>query len=366
MTLPNGTDEMSKGTFMIKGLKLMTDKKGANNVIEATFQGDIIETITSKIAKVQDYSISLVANPDKKAYAGESTLVNFSLEEAVADSMIKERELDITFNGGVNLALNSKDKVEVSLNNETKFYDPIYKEEKVIGFSVPSIDNELLKQNLAVKVNTSLVESEGQVNVTVAGRALGDKELTQPVLQVKKPVDVAIDPIALEVFMKIGDVNLEVKTTAVFTINKNIYSVNNQAKTMDVKPYNKYGRTMLPVKYVAYALGLDESQVEWDNEKKIVTIHGEQIVQLTLWSKEMFINGVPTTMSAPATLDQGRTFIPVAEVARALNVDVSWDNETKSATFRAYKYIVLEIVSQYYVLEIRGDPTSARIDYGEG
>ena len=148
--------------------------------------------------------------------------------------------------------------------------------------------------------------------------------------------DVTVGNFYKGVLVKLGNVDYDVKATAVFTVGKNIYSINNTSYTMDVKPYSRNGVMMLPVKYVAAALGLEEDQVAWDNENKIITIYGEKTIQLTLWSRQMFINGVPQAISEPATMDEGRSYIPIIEVAKALGIETAWDDTLSSATFKVY------------------------------
>jgi hypothetical protein len=52
---------------------------------------------------------------------------------------------------------------------------------------------------------------------------------------------------------------------------------------MDVAPYIKAGRTYLPVRYVAYSLGIDDEHIQWDNETRKVTLTlGHVIVQIQI------------------------------------------------------------------------------------
>ena len=125
----------------------------------------------------------------------------------------------------------------------------------------------------------------------------------------------------------------EVKNKSSFTIGQTIYTVNGEEKTMDTAAYISSGRTMLPVRYVADALGVDPTQILWDTQNKTVTILGDRVVQIKLGSKFMLINGTTVQMDAAAEMKNDRVFIPVAEIARALGANVVWDEVTKTATF---------------------------------
>ena len=56
---------------------------------------------------------------------------------------------------------------------------------------------------------------------------------------------------------------------------------------------------------------------------------------MTIGSKEMIINGTPTTMQAPAEITNSRTFISLRDLAYALGLNddkIAWDDATKTAT----------------------------------
>ena len=144
-----------------------------------------------------------------------------------------------------------------------------------------------------------------------------------------------IDEIATEDFIIVSGEEEPIKevNTAVFTIDKDTYTVNGEIKTMDAAPYLSAGRTMMPVRYVADALGISPSFIVWDGDKKTVSILGDKVVQIKLNDKDMLVGTSTVAMSAAPEMKANRVFIPVAEIARALGAEVSWDGENKTATF---------------------------------
>lgn len=121
-----------------------------------------------------------------------------------------------------------------------------------------------------------------------------------------------------------------------FTIGKNTYSVGSTVKTMDAIPYISGGRTLIPIRYVADALGISPGLVSWDNQSKTVTIRASEIVILKMGSQIMKVGGKAYSMSATPVINNGRTFVPVAEISRALNIQTLWDGTTKVVTFLNY------------------------------
>ncbi|NLK97628.1 MAG: copper amine oxidase N-terminal domain-containing protein [Epulopiscium sp.] len=121
--------------------------------------------------------------------------------------------------------------------------------------------------------------------------------------------------------------------TASFTVGSSEYTVGDQVATADAAPYIQDGRTMVPVKYVAYALGIDPQQVQWDQASKTVTIYGDKVVNITIGSKSIVVGGTPVPMDTEAVVKDGRTFVPIAFAARALGVPYRFDDATKTVTF---------------------------------
>ena len=129
----------------------------------------------------------------------------------------------------------------------------------------------------------------------------------------------------------------EIHATTTFTIGSTTYTVVEAAvaveKTMDVAPYIKDGRTYLPVRFVADALGVTEDNIIWDPVNATVTIFkGDRIAQMTIGSKILLVNGVQLTMDAAPEIVSGRTMLPVRWMAQALGATIEWDAETQQVT----------------------------------
>jgi len=121
----------------------------------------------------------------------------------------------------------------------------------------------------------------------------------------------------------------------VFKIGDTTYTVGGAAyQQMDVAPYIKDGRTYLPVRYVGNALGISDNNIFWDGVKRSVTlIKGDRVVQVTIGSKFMLINGATITMDvAPEIIPPGRTMLPIRWIAQAFGAQVDWDATAQTVT----------------------------------
>ena len=104
---------------------------------------------------------------------------------------------------------------------------------------------------------------------------------------------------------------------------------------LDVPAYvSAAGYTMLPVRAVATALGINNNNVIWNGETKTVTIlYGQRIITMAAGEKAVHVNGSVIPASAAVEIVDGRTFLPMRDLATALGVtDITWDAATKTAT----------------------------------
>lgn len=113
-------------------------------------------------------------------------------------------------------------------------------------------------------------------------------------------------------------------------VSKNVHTVHE----MDTPAYVKDGRVMLPLRYIAEALGL---QVSWVPETKTVIIWDlTQRVEIPVKSNRIIVNGITYTSDVKPEIKSSRTMLPIANIARALGLidgsDIIWDQYNKQVT----------------------------------
>lgn len=198
----------------------------------------------------------------------------------------------------------------------------------------------IVVKGLTVDISRSL--PEGSYSLLIGGNHLDDAVVAN-----FKEVDGTIndkyqfnvDAIEVEDFIKIitpaphkGEASGSLSKVS-FTVGATEYTVGEDVAVADAAPYIKDGRTMLPVKYVAYALGIEPQNIKWDQATKTATILGDRVIQVKVGSKELVVNGAVLQMDTAAEVVDGRTFLPIAWVASALNVPYTWEDATKTVTF---------------------------------
>lgn len=105
-------------------------------------------------------------------------------------------------------------------------------------------------------------------------------------------------------------------------------------KAMDTKPYIKGGRTMLPLRYVAEALGY---KVAWLSETRTAVIMDIGLrVEIPVDSSFIIVNGIKYTSDVKPEMCKNRIMLPIANIARALGLkdgkDILWDEVNRQVT----------------------------------
>lgn len=120
--------------------------------------------------------------------------------------------------------------------------------------------------------------------------------------------------------------------SVVFVVGRDEYFVNGQTPgiKMDAKPFIDQGRTFVPIRYLAYGLGVAPKDVGWEEKAKRVTLKlGQTTAELVVGSKTIRTNGQAKTMDVAPQLKAGRTYLPARWVAEALGYEVEWSPDDK-------------------------------------
>lgn len=131
------------------------------------------------------------------------------------------------------------------------------------------------------------------------------------------------------------------KTFYTFQIGNEFYTYRNADGNvtkylMDVKPYILNDRTMLPMRYTAYTLGL---QVAYDDTTRTATFFDrDTVVTIDIDLNEVKLNGLVVRLDAPIQNVGDRLMTPVSQIARLFGrtngdwndgivQDIEWVNE---------------------------------------
>ncbi|GAW92428.1 stalk domain-containing protein [Calderihabitans maritimus] len=90
----------------------------------------------------------------------------------------------------------------------------------------------------------------------------------------------------------------------------------------DVEPQLENGRTLVPFRALAEALG---AEVQWDPSTRTVTVtKGNRTVELVVNSIRARVDGKEYILDVPARVVRGRTLVPIRFLSESLEANVDW------------------------------------------
>lgn len=131
----------------------------------------------------------------------------------------------------------------------------------------------------------------------------------------------------------------QASSEARFIIGNGTYSINGEIKT-DAAPYIKDGRTFLPLRYAAYAVGIGDNSIAWqDDIQTAILCKAEKTIAITPGENRILVlqNGeVSQTLLSDAAPEivQGRVMLPIRAIAESLDCDVQWDGPSQTAIIK--------------------------------
>lgn len=244
------------------------------------------------------YTVDDNSDMEVKAVKTTSSKVAFKIDKESSGDAATVTISDISLYMARDLAAGAYD-----LQLDTDGSDAFMDQNVLVPDSVTDADEKTVKyQYYDNDDQFNHVVKEGFVNIITAGRDQDDASFTKKV---------------------------------VVPVGENYLIAGEEQVALDVPAYiSADGYTMLPVRAVATALGINNNNVLWNQATKTVTIlYGQRIITMVAGQKVVTVNGNTIPASATVQIVNGRTFLPMRDLATALGVtDITWDAATKTAT----------------------------------
>ncbi|WP_353681841.1 copper amine oxidase N-terminal domain-containing protein [Pelotomaculum sp. PtaB.Bin117] len=97
----------------------------------------------------------------------------------------------------------------------------------------------------------------------------------------------------------------------------------------EVPPFTKNDRTMVPLRVIAESMG---AHVNWSSSENRIDIVSHETVSLWIGKTEATKDKQPLFIDVAPEIVDGRTFVPLRFVAEALGAKVTWDERTKTVS----------------------------------
>ena len=354
-------------------------------VADPNFEGDVVLKLTGDAVEEQEVTIAKFVKPFVVEAQQNDMQIDYRNTEIPTSVVIKEAEaglwdkgtcfvlaLDkIDFDDEGSIAVDEKSGLEIKDN---KVKATTYENNDAIEFTVDSRSDDepatVTISGMQLYMQRSLPAGAYDLNV-VSPEMLGnytsatDGYLLETVLngamardgvdtdgdktadrdrQVRDINDDFVDYTAKAGFVNIvtaGREDTESFTTKVVVPVGESYLISGENKvTIDVPAYiNANGYTMLPLRAVAVALGINSNNVLWDQSTRTATVmYGSKIINMTYGQKVVYVNGAMIPATAAVEITNDRMFLGLRDLGNALGVtDIAWDGATKTATLNGNK-----------------------------
>ena len=311
--------------------------------------GDLVATITGSAGAKGEVVLGKIVKPitidltTKDIVLGDKdqSISDIVIKENV-DEAIKEGMLEIELPEGVKFA--STPKVEVTEGNLNIDEDDIDLEDGTTDDNILSIaiDSESSKASTITISNIELTADRtvpyGGIVAKFKGTALAENYTdiddvgSAPYLTKDDYYEAGRFDVSTAAKVAVATLTTPaVSNDGAFFIGSTVYSQNGSMKVMDAAPYIKSDRTYVPVRFLAYMLGVTDEGVKYDEATKTVTItKGNDEVQLVIGSTSIMVNGEAKTMDVAPEITSDRTFLPARYVAEGLGYTVGWNPATQS------------------------------------
>ena len=346
-------------------------------VADPNFEGDVTLTLTGDALKEQKVTVAKFVKPFTVEAKQNDMQIDYRNTKVPTDVVIKEAEAGL-WDKNVTFALsldkiNFDDDAKVTVDDKSGLKVKDVKTTKgVVTFKVDSKSDdkpaEVTVSGLTLFMDRNLPAGAYDLDVfspVMLGAADGNREtvtdqkapiadngfLSQDILgkSTSKRVVADINDDFYSTTAKAGFVNIitagredtDSFTTKVVVPVGEKYIVSGENKVeIDVPAYiNANGYTMLPLRAVAVALGINTNNVLWDQSTRTATVmYGSKIINMTYGQKVVYVNGAMIPATAAVEITNDRMFLGLRDLGNALGVtDITWDQATKTATLNGGK-----------------------------
>ncbi|MCM3701019.1 copper amine oxidase N-terminal domain-containing protein [Paenibacillus macerans] len=289
----------------------------------AGVKGDVV--VAKAVAPV---TAQVASAPDVIIGAREQKAGDFTITEGKLGALVDDGEVRLVLPDGVKFASTPTVKVsggDLIINNVRRSSD-----DTTVIFDVEG-ESDVASTISVSDVNVILDRTvpEGKVELSVEGDAVSETQKYSNWKDNKAVAKAIIAKVSTPAPVEESKGN----TVSIFKIGSTSYTVNGATYTADVAPYIENGRTFLPVRYVADALGVAPQNIKFDKKTSTVTLlKGDRIVQIKLKTNILTVNGAAINMDVKAITKNNRTVLPISWVGQALGADIKWDKDTNTVT----------------------------------
>ena len=343
-------------------------------VADPNFEGDVVLKLTGDAVEEQEVTIAKFVKPYVVEAQQNDMQIDYRNTEIPTSVVIKEAEAGLWGkNTEFRLALDKiefDDEGKIAVDDKSGLEikdDEIKEKDGVLYFTVDSRSDDepavVTLSGMQLYMDRSLPAGAYDLDVYSPTMLLGAKAtdevsavdgylsqaILKPASEKENKVIADINDDFYSETAKAGFVNIVTAgredtdsfTTKVVVPVGEKYVISGETKQeIPVPAYiNADGYTMLPLRAVSVALGINSNNVLWDQASRTATVmYGSKIISMTYGQKVVYVNAAPIPASTSVEIKENRMFLGLRDLGNALGVtDITWDAATKTATLNGNK-----------------------------
>lgn len=111
------------------------------------------------------------------------------------------------------------------------------------------------------------------------------------------------------------------------TVSKNEWEMDGKISNMEVSPFIKNNRTLVPIRFIVEALN---GNVDWNPDSMTATISlGGKIIEIPINSNKVKVDGIEKTIDSSAIISNSRTFVPIRFISETIGLEVIYLDKTR-------------------------------------
>lgn len=257
---------------------------------------------------------------DKYGANNESTLGTKVLVQAVEPTTktLLETTLTVAQNGTREALKFASETGDAAKDNKVQY--TVVDEN---GAVVKNVNNAKVFVKVTDKTNkdAKVVATSSKVNNGVGTLTLRASEATAADIQVIVYENRTNKIIAGTLTYTFGQADPDADKSVVMTIGDSQYVVNNKVVTGDAAPYVANSRTYVPIRALAEAFSADVNWD--NDARTVTIVRGDKTIVMNADNATYTVNGEEATMDVTPEIKDGRTYVPVRFVAEALGFTVT-------------------------------------------
>lgn len=320
-------DRTIRNTLSFEGLQLCAQSSDSGNITLTVEGRGITNPISEIIAEIE--TATSIRVEGIKAKVGVRNQVGGKVIISENDrGMLAKGKIRLELEGEPYIYYNKTPKINVAQGDaELKVIGWVDKESNILEIEVTRASRKASIIEISdFTYSVDRTAPDGKFALTISGSALSPENPTETTVF----EDFMITSMP-EVSPGIPVAPTNKTVTTVFKLGSTNYTVDGVNYEMDVAPFSQDGRTMIPIRYAAEAAGISSNDVKFSGG--VIIVPASKKIEMTLGSRIVKADGEVSTMITEPISLKGRTYVPISEIAKLLNLQVQWNQEEQTATF---------------------------------